>query len=257
LSPEKTPAVAPANASTKTGDFFSESDFELSIVDKSYAIPVGQSHPPSNPATTKNLHADELPPLMPSNPSIGANAMNPPDRPAMRQVVVAPLNKNIGDGPAIRQEHVAPTVSDASQQLLSRSFGGSRAELLVEKGRISMEICDLMELVEMGTADRSTESRLLSLKQRRKEIDGLLSASAVLTPGPPTVVARLIPKTPSSLVDPETPDQGAKGSKPREGDGLPSNSAWAATDFLWSRNVKKAMHQYTQFCAINAITTIH
>ena len=43
----------------------------------------------------------------------------------------------------------------------------SRADLMAEKGRISMEICDLMDLVELGTASQEQKSKLNELKCRR------------------------------------------------------------------------------------------
>jgi len=44
----------------------------------------------------------------------------------------------------------------------------SRADLLAEKGRISMEICDLMDIMESGeTVDAELRKKLDSFKQRR------------------------------------------------------------------------------------------
>lgn len=128
----------------------------------------------------------------------------------------------------------------------------SRADLLAEKGRISMEICDLMDAMDNdGAVDAELRKKLDSFKQRRynailaliacfnslcrKEIDAQLSASVAghssapsafnITPSPLIIADKKASPMPSRLELESSP------------------SEWASYDFPWSRNIRKALKQ--------------
>jgi hypothetical protein len=173
---------------------------------------------PSNYTTPSN-HA------IPSNYTIPSNSVilnNPstiqraeiskshesPNRAIMRPTPIMQAN-------SLRQECVVPQAS--------------RADLMSEKGRISMEICDLMELIEDGKRTPQLEAKLQQLKARRKEIDGLLTAVQTA----PVVIN--VPADNTSQQDAPSARKDTEPEKPSE---------WAKNDFPWSRDIKKALKQY-------------
>lgn len=100
---------------------------------------------------------------------------------------VSPLSHGMANGPDRRERNVtgqpiptipymgvkhegamprvpAPSSMSPPQCVVPQA---SKADLMAEKGRISMEICDLMEMIESGQGSATTSSKLTLLKARR------------------------------------------------------------------------------------------
>lgn len=125
----------------------------------------------------------------------------------------------------------------------------SRAELLAEKGRISMEICDIMELMEAGQQSPELAPRLATLKMRRKEIDAQLRS-----PDAPSAIRDGLSSPPLTAMmgnsnggEQEQEGRACPGKAkaammiPSEGGEKTTSSEWARLDFAWSAEIKNAM----------------
>lgn len=131
--------------------FFSDDDFEIPLT-KRASLPKTTAKPE---AIIISDHASSGGPDIkshdsPTNAVIVHDSMTraPPD------TARAPPNTTMSPPiPLVRQERIVPQAS--------------RADLMAEKGRISMEICDLMDLVELGVASPEHKSKLDELKARR------------------------------------------------------------------------------------------
>lgn len=124
----------------------------------------------------------------------------------------------------------------------------SRADLMGEKGRISMEICDIMELLEgPGAKDPQLQAKLLRFRQRRKEIDQLLAsghaASAVASQSRPVGSAPLPTAAPATAAPATATPTAARAPEKQIAPHAAETSEWARDGFAWTRDIKKAMKQ--------------
>lgn len=111
----------------------------------------------------------------------------------------------------------------------------SKADLLAEKARISMEICDLMDLIDNAVNKNDADGhRLSELKRRRRNIDTLLSSPSTVALDSLEINSKESPLSRADVIN---------GQRASTGGALLEDSLWAGMDFPWSRNVKKAIKQ--------------
>lgn len=99
----------------------------------------------------------------------------------------------------------------------------SKADLLSRKSQISMEICDLMEQLDLQEVPSlEISERINSLRQERKELDIQIKEFSLLI-------------KPLPLIKVNTNYEAFPSQPPIE------SSAWSRIDFPWSKKIKKAM----------------
>lgn len=113
--------------------------------------------------------------------------------------------------------------SEPPKMTITTSSSLSKADLLSKKSQISIEICDLMEQLDLQEVPSNVISeRINTLRQERKDLDlqikgfGLVSTSSPLIKAPTT--------------------SHISSSQPTV-----ESSAWSRIDFPWSKKIKKAM----------------
>jgi len=121
-------------------------------------------------------------------------------------------------------------------------------ELMSEKTKLSMEICDLMEQNDNAEGDYANvlSQQLSFLRQRRKDIDGKI---AVLKATPKTASAVSASSTIMTPISPfhSQPVNWTDSKQPPASTQIVfDNDAdeWERKDFPFTRDIKKAMKQY-------------
>lgn len=156
------------------------------IVNRATATTVDTSRMPVVPAAPGELVMEDLPDGFFSDLDFDFSPPSPPkpsDEPPQMEQFLAPLShkpRNDLDtrttsmnGQTIPYMDVKHEVAMPLTPILPSMSAhcvvpqASKADLMAEKGRISMEICDLMEMIESGQGSMSTSAKLNQLKARR------------------------------------------------------------------------------------------